>query len=206
MQEKQLIQFCEFLARLLGEHAEVVLHNREGCILWISGGHITGRKAGLREPSTAMELLARQAKNDGKAHIVGYRSASRTGVPLKSSNLFVRDEMGEVVYTVCVNQDISGLLQMRDLLESMVGQEPLRQEPDPSTDTLEDLILKMILQEMENCKPIDMDSREDKLRLIARLSEKGIFAARGAAATVCSMLHIAQPTLYKYLQELKNEE
>ena len=35
--------------------------------------------------------------------------------------------------------------------------------------------------------------------------DKGIFGARGAVGTVCELLHIAQPTLYKYLQEIKEE-
>ena len=77
---------------------------------------------------------------------------------------------------------------------------------DPDKDTLDDVLMKMILQEMERSKPLDIDSREEKLRLIGRLNERGVFAARGATATVCELLHIAQPTLYKYLQELKDTQ
>ena len=81
--------------------------------------------------------------------------------------------------------------------------QPEAQQVQPDNDSLDDVVMKMILGEIARLKPSDLESKEDKLRLIARLNEKGIFGARGAVGTVCELLHIAQPTLYKYLQELR---
>ena len=200
-----LKNLCAFLSQTLGEDAEIVLHNQEGRILWIAGGHITGREAGMLEQRASMELLARQAAAQGKDFCTGYKSFSRQGKPLKSSSFFVRDETGALRYTLCINQDISAYLNLQELLGRFIGGIPLSQAPDPGRDTLDDVLMKMILQEMERSKPFDMDSREEKLRLISRLNARGVFGARGATATVCELLHIAQPTLYKYLQELKEE-
>lgn len=197
---------CAFLAQTLGEETEIVLHNSEGRILWIANGYITGREAGMVEQRTSMELLARQSAAQGSDFCSGYKSFSRQGKPLKSSSFFVRGEDGGVDYTLCVNQDISAYLHLQEQLTSLIGGVPLTQTPDPDKDTLDDVLMKMILQEMERSKPLDIDSREEKLRLIGRLNERGVFAARGATATVCELLHIAQPTLYKYLQELKDTQ
>lgn len=204
-QDKLLIQFGEFISRIMGDDSEVVLHDASGKVIWIRNGHITGRKVGIQEQQTTMDLLAQHAANRSSNFISGYKSISKQGNPLKSSSFFIRDELGKIKYILCVNQNISAYIELQEQLERFIGKIPAMQAPDPSNDTLDDIVMKMILQEMEKSKPFDMESREEKIQLIARLNAKGIFAARGAVTTVCEMLHIAQPTLYKYLQELKNE-
>jgi predicted transcriptional regulator YheO len=201
---QQLLQrFCAFLSQTLGEETEVVLHDDTGRILWIANGHLTGREAGMQEQKDSMDLLAKQALAQQTDFCTGYKSFSRQGKPLKSSSFFVRGEDGEVKYILCVNQDISTYVALRDQMSRLIGEATMFQAPNPGTDSLNDVIMKMILEEMERSKPFDMDSREEKLRLIERLNSRGVFAARGATATVCELLHIAQPTLYKYLQKIK---
>ena len=58
--EKLLIKFCDFLSHVMGPETEVVLHDRNGYIIWIAGGHITGREVGQQDLLPAMELVARQ--------------------------------------------------------------------------------------------------------------------------------------------------
>lgn len=202
--DKLLIQFGEFISRIMGEETEVVLHNAVGKIIWIRNGHITGRKVGIEEQQITMQLLAQHAANRNSCFISGYKSISKQGNPLKSSSFFIKDDENNLHYILCVNQNISAYLDLQEQLAKFIGKIPITQAPDPGNDTLDDVVMKMILQEMEKSKPFDMESREEKLQLIARLHAKGIFSARGAVNTVCDMLHIAQPTLYKYLQELKN--
>lgn len=204
-QDKLLIQFGEFISRIMGDETEVVLHDATGKVIWIRNGHITGRKVGIQEQQTTMDLLAQHAANQNINFISGYKSISKQGNPLKSSSFFVKDESGKTNYILCVNQNIGAYIELQQQLSQFIGKIPTMQAPDPGNDTLDDIVMKMILQEMEKAKPFDMESREEKLQLIARLNAKGIFSARGAINTVCEMLHIAQPTLYKYLQELKDD-
>ena len=192
--EKILIKFCDFISHLMGPQTEVVLHDRTGKILWITGGEITGRAAGQQEQPSAMEMIARQQAAEGSDFCTGYKSFSRKGTPLRSSSLFFRDEKGALDYVLCVNQDISAYVDLQEMLSAFIGDRPEVQQVQPDNDSLD---------EIARLKPSDLESKEDKLRLIARLNEKGIFGARGAVGTVCELLHIAQPTLYKYLQELR---
>lgn len=201
--EKILIKFCDFISHLMGPQTEVVLHDRTGKIIWIAGGHITGRAVGQQEQLSAMEMTARQQAAEGSDFCTGYKSFSRKGTPLRSSSLFFRDEKGALDYVLCVNQDISAYVNLQEMLGAFIGDRPEVQQVQPDNDSLDDVVMKMILGEIARLKPSDLESKEDKLRLIARLNEKGIFGARGAVGTVCELLHIAQPTLYKYLQELR---
>lgn len=203
--EKFLIKICEFLTHVMGSQTEIVLHDRAGTIIWIAGGHITGRAVGQQDFLPAMELTAQQRAAEGFDYTTGYKSFSRQGTPLRSSSLFFRDEAGQLDYTLCVNQDISAYVNLQQVLDAFIGDRPAVAQVQPQQDTLDDVVMKMILGEIARSKPSDLDSREDKLQLIRRLNDKGIFGARGAVAAVCQLLHIAQPTLYKYLQETKEE-
>lgn len=204
-QEKLLIKFCDFLTHVMGPQTEIVLHDRAGTIIWIAQGHITGREVGQQDLLPAMELVAKQRAAEGFDYTTGYKSFSRKGTPLRSSSLFFRDGAGTLAYTLCVNQDISAYVNLQQMLDAFIGDRPAVAQVQPEQDTLDDVVMKMILGEIARMKPSDIDSKEAKLRLIRRLNEKGIFGARGAVGTVCQLLHIAQPTLYKYLQESKEE-
>lgn len=204
-QEKLLIKFCDFLTHVMGPQTEIVLHDKAGTIIWIAQGHITGREVGQQDLLPAMEMVARQRAMEGFDYTTGYKSFSRKGTPLRSSSLFFRDEDGRLDYVLCVNQDISAYVNLQQMLDAFIGDRPTVARVQPEQDTLDDVVMKMILGEIARLKPADIDSKEAKLRLIKRLNDKGIFGARGAVGTVCELLHIAQPTLYKYLQEIKEE-
>lgn len=204
-QEKLLIKFCDFLTHVMGPQTEIVLHDKAGTIIWIAQGHITGREVGQQDLLPAMEMVARQRAAEGFDYTTGYKSFSRKGTPLRSSSLFFRDEDGRLDYVLCVNQDISAYVNLQQMLDAFIGDRPTVARVQPEQDTLDDVVMKMILGEIARLKPADIDSKEAKLRLIKRLNDKGIFGARGAVGTVCELLHIAQPTLYKYLQEIKEE-
>lgn len=152
-----------------------------------------------------MELVARQRAAEGFDYTTGYKSFSRKGTPLRSASLFLRDSQERLDYILCVNQDISAYVDLQQMLDAFIGDRPAVAQVQLEQDTLDDVVMKMILGEIARMKPADIDSKEAKLRLIKRLNEKGIFGARGAVGTVCELLHIAQPTLYKYLQEIKEE-
>ena len=117
--EKLLIKFCDFLTHVMGPETEVVLHDREGFIIWIAQGHITGREVGQQDLLPAMEMVARQRAMEGFDYTTGYKSFSRKGTPLRSSSLFFRDEEGRLDYILCVNQDISAYVDLQQMLDAI---------------------------------------------------------------------------------------
>ena len=122
--EKLLIKFCDFLTHVMGPETEVVLHDKEGFIIWIAQGHITGRAVGQQDLLPAMELVARQRALEGFDYTTGYKSFSRKGTPLRSSSLFFRDDEGKLDYVLCVNQDISAYVNLQQMLDAFIGDRP----------------------------------------------------------------------------------
>lgn len=206
-QLEQLISACTFFSGILGERTEIVIHDMEtGEILWIAHGEITGRKAGKADQLSAIRLMAQRAKEAAvPGQLIGYRSAGPEGMSLRSSNLFLPDESGEYRYSVCVNQDVSGLLMLEDWLTSILHAQEKPASPAAPEATVDALIMDILYAELERAKPFSLDSREAKLRILKRLDEKGVFEVRHAGPKVCELLQIAQPTLYKYLKEIRGE-
>ena len=202
-----LKQVGELFAALLGERAEVVIHDMESAqIVWIRNGSVTGRTVGRTEHNATIRFIEEQSARSDKTHyLAGYKSNVKNGKTLKSSNLFVKDENGELRYTMCINQDISQLEVMQGLLAQMTGTVSLTASVGEQEQTVEAITMRIILDEMERAKPFSLDSREAKLSILKRLEEKGVFDVRHAVPKVCELLQIAQATLYKYLKEIKDE-
>lgn len=199
---------CAFFAEVFGTQTEIVIHDmRSGEIAFIVNGEITGREAGLTDQASTIRLLAVRAdQEETPGRLVGYRTMSFRGKALRSSNLFLKDEQGEYRYSICINQDVSGLDMLQSYIDSFMGDKRLARPAIKGEETVDNLILNIILSEMEQAKPMSLDSRETKLGIIKRLDEKGVFDVRHAGPKVCELLQIAQPTLYKYLKEIRQEE
>ena len=197
------------LAGVLGPHAEVVVHDLQRSeILFIENGQLTGRAPGPTDDGDAIRLLAESADENGC--LIGYLSSGKAARPLRSSNLFLRDQTGSLRYTVCVNQDISPFQQARRLLDELSGTAvpapcaaPPQGAPGP---TLRQLARSIILEEVERAKPFSRSTREGRLAVLARLEEKGVFDMRDAVPQVCELLQISQATLYNYQRELRGEQ
>lgn len=51
--------------------------------------------------------------------------------------------------------------------------------------------------------PIEDLSKEDKITIVTELNNEGIFLLKGTVGKVAHSLNISEPTVYKYLQQLK---
>lgn len=201
-----LKQMSEFLVGVLGHQAEVVIHDiRTGEIVWIINGEVTGRSAGERGDGPAIAALAERAREKGDPDkMVGYRSFAPGGRALRSSNLFVKGDDGELQYTICVNQDITGIDAIKQYFDVLTCSDDMPVPVFKGGDTIEMLTRNIIVSEIENAKPFSLDSREVKLSILRKLDEKGVFEVRYAVPKVCEMLQMAQATLYKYLKEIRD--
>lgn len=210
---EQIIRLAYFISKLLGGKAEVVVHDIcAGKIIWIENGELTNRKVGDCDEVSAICLLHETYKNsDSPGMIVGYHSKSKNGRLLRSSNLFFEDENHNLQFALCVNEDMTSLVDLRAYCDRFLS---TYEEDDLSyanksledEDTIETLTMSVILNEIEKAKPFSLDSKEAKITILKRLNEKGIFEVRHAAIKVGELLNIAIPTLYKYLKEIKAKE
>ncbi len=208
-----MIQLLSFFGDAMGPQTEILIHDaRTREIIWIKNGHVTGRTAGYENSRVALESLAERAKEFGTdPELIGYKSQTGDARQLRSSNLFLRDEKGELAYVICVNQDVSQVVRVQEMLNTMFGNTSLQIDKgfgaaSVEENNIENMTINLIMEEIENSKPFTLDSRESKLEILRRLQEKGVFEVRRAVPKVCEVLQISQSSLYKYLQKLKDEK
>jgi len=181
------------IADLLGEGAEVVLHDvhhPERSVVYIRNGHITGRKIGA--PLTDLGFLMLREARKGKDTLGVYQSKTDTGKQLKCNAILLRDDQHVVTGMLCINIDITGTTAA-----TMNGHKP----PEHYHTNVSQVIETLISDASERADlPAGELSTAEKMKIITSLHLQGVFLARGAVKQVSSRLGIATSTVYKYIQ------
>lgn len=194
------------LTALLGSNCEVALHDLTGdyesTIVMIENGHVTGRRVGDCGSNLGLEVLRGTVEGGDK---YGYLSNSRDGNILRSSSIYIRNADGKVVGCLCVNMDISGLRLAEQALKELTGNDTHREDEFFVNDVNE--LLDHFLQKAQEevGKPVAYMTREEKVRAIKYLDNKGALLISKAGNRICSFFNISKFTLYSYLNEANGE-
>ena len=198
-----LKSIMKLIARQFGDKCEIVLHDwSEGydkSIVAIENGHVSGRKVG--DPGSNLGLEVMRGSSDGTSQY-NYVTRTKDGKTLRSSSLYLTNDEGDKIGALCINFDISDILTAQKTLGylSMIEQE---QEEKFVNDVSE--LLEYLLQESVRLigkAPDDM-SKEDKMRALRFLDEKGALLITKSGTRICKFLGISKFTLYNYLDELR---
>ncbi|MFW0766650.1 helix-turn-helix transcriptional regulator [Trabulsiella odontotermitis] len=206
------IPMMEGIANQFGEHCEVVLHDHsqglESSIIAIINGHVTGRKVGDPSSNLGLEVL-RGTDVNGDRH--NYFTQTREGKTLRSTSIYIRDNNQQVIGALCINLDISDILQAEKTLNKMAGRPdttPARQVEvnEVFVKDVNELLDYLIAECMSliNVAVINM-TRQDKLNAIKFFDEKGVFLIKKSGEKICEFLNISKYTLYAYLGEIRGE-
>jgi predicted transcriptional regulator YheO len=183
----------ECIADLLGPCAEVVLHDvrhPDRSIVLIRNGHVTGRKVGA--PLTDIGFLMLRDAARGKDALGVYDNTTESGKHLKCNALVLRDDNGAVAAMLCINLEVPSV--------EAVGSNELF-SPEHYHTGVSQVIGSLIEKASMSFGIAGKDlSSEEKRKIIAALSDDGVFMARGAVKQVSLRLGIAAPTVYKYIQ------
>lgn len=220
-QIQSFIPIVEFLGSVMGEHCEVVLHdvrNIENSIVAIKNSHISHRKLGGSLTDLALSILKNKSYLE-KDFLLNYAGKTQEGKIVRSSTFFIKDEDGEVIGMLCLNMDVSKMIETRNLLDTLIngsfelspnglqlnGKSPV-EETNPIEDfhtSIEELTTSIILKTLSEIHiPPDRMSSEEKMEVIQKLNEKGVFLIKGAVSEVATHLKSSEATIYRYLQKL----
>lgn len=122
----------EFLGRALGPHVEVVLHDTsvpDQSIVAIANGHISGREVGGPVTDFALWFMKQGRANSGAPYETGYRAVNGEGRICRSSSYFIRDDSGELIGMICINRDLSNLLDLQSVVSSMLDESAMYRSP-----------------------------------------------------------------------------
>lgn len=122
----------------------------------------------------------------------------------------VPDEDGKIIGSVCVNLDVSDLLNAQKALQAFVQYPMSRHSPVSDMDALAtknvDDILQYYIEQAERLvgKPIGMMNKEEKVKALDYLDQKGVFKISKASVLLCELFQVSKYTLYNYLEEARS--
>lgn len=203
-----LQKIMKAVAAEMGPSCEVVLHDYEGdydrTIVAIENGHVTGRKVGDCGTNLGLEVL-RGAVSDGDKY--NYLTQTKNGRLLKSSSVYFHDDSGKAIGALCINWDISEYVRAEQALKEIVMDGEQRKEPirEVISSNVGDVLDALIHESLNHVgKPVDQMTKEDKMKGLKYLDEKGAFLIKKAGDKVTEYYNISKYTLYNYLEQAQN--
>lgn len=191
----------------VGPHSEVVVHDLrdpEHTVVAISG-NLTRRSVGSPVPDP--ELLPENLNRfDSDLHL--YRTETPFGKTLLSSTVWVRDRIGHIVGALCINMDFADIRAARDLLERTLTPDTTGSEKSLSTFATsgEDFVTVALNQALTDLqKEKHQLEKDDKVLVIARLRDAGVFSLRRSSELVAAELGISRASVYSYLKDLREQ-
>ncbi|MGN1367911.1 MAG: transcriptional regulator [Aristaeellaceae bacterium] len=202
-----LQQVIHLIANQFGSNCEVVLHDLKQdyahTIVDIVNGHITNRTVGDCGSNLGLEVL-RGTVTDGDRF--NYVTSTPDGKILKSSSIYLKDDEGNVIGSICINFDITQTIQMEGFLRQFnkydVGPSP-EVFPQDISSLLNHLINEASL--LVGKKPEAMNKNE-RITFLAYLDAKGAFLITHSSEKVCKLLGISKYTFYSYLETIRAEQ
>ncbi|MBM7624350.1 helix-turn-helix transcriptional regulator [Sporohalobacter salinus] len=197
----------------LGEDSEVVIHDLSdptSSIIFLAG-ELTDRKLGGPITDLGLEILRRAANGANPEDILNYRNQTEDGRTFKSSTLFIKDDMGEVIGCLCINYNVTKLFLVENIIgnfckmkeDSNENSDQQQMQYEIFANDIDDVLSKMIeaaINQVE--KPVPFMKKQDKLKVIEFLEQKGVFAIKRSVDRVANELSVSRYTVYNYLKEI----
>ncbi len=211
------IPLVEFLGKAMGPHCEVVLHDvssPENSIIAIANGHVSGRSVG--GPLT--DLVLKVMKDGLRGHqpfISNYNARLKNNATCRSGSYFIKDANDQIIGVLCVNLDISKLMETRKFIDELIGvQEPASFPAAPIAETIDvfenlpesiDDVLNAIIDKVLKEFPVSPErmSVEEKMDVVKRSNEHGLFLLKGGLSELAKRMQLSEATIYRYLNKVK---
>ncbi|EPZ53110.1 transcriptional regulator [Alicyclobacillus acidoterrestris] len=196
-----LKELIKGIARQFGSNCEVVLHDLErpyeSTIVAIENGHVTNRKVGDPGTNLGLELLRGNVENGNKFN---YITQTKDGRLLRSTSIYMQNDEGKTIGSICINFDITALTMAERALREITDCDVQPEYKETFVNDVNEL-LDTLIQEAQDIvgKPVAMMAKEDKVEFIRHLDRRGAFLIKKSGERVCSYLNISKFTLYNYL-------
>lgn len=213
-----LCRLAHAVATHFGSTCEVVIHDlteenaANNSIIYIENGHVTGRKVGDGASNVVLEQLSHTKLSSTKDDHIGYFAKTADGKLIKSSTVYIRDESGDVIAIFSINQDITALSLAASTLSEFVSvaDKGAENNPEKIIPDVNELLDELIWQSVDLIgKPVALMNKEDKIRAIRFLNDKGALLITKSGDKIANFFGISKFTLYSYIdvkQEAKNND
>lgn len=200
-----------FLGIVCGPNFEIVLHDistPKHSVIAVANNHISERTVGAPLTDLAISLIEKK-EYEHKDFVCNYAGKTHNGKQLVSSTFFIK-ENGKLIGLLCINNDTSMFQEMHHKLETFLSNFALPSSSDNGgyqealDGSIKDISKEIILKAVGNSAvaPERMTAGEKK-SLIKSLYDSGVFSMRGTVPFVAKELFISEPTVYRYLKQIK---
>ncbi|QIB69522.1 hypothetical protein Ami103574_09350 [Aminipila butyrica] len=208
------IPLVDFIGTACGSNFEVILHdvsNPNASVIAVKNGHLSGRKVGDSMTDLALEIM-NSREHLKKDFIASYEGHLKSGKTFVSSTYFIKEEQ-QLLGLLCINYDPSLLKDLnRQVLALMDSFHLLSQTNssdysealDSSIHDISSNIIHHVLSRIP-VTPDRMTARE-KLEIIGELEKQGVFATKGSVGQTAQVLHLSEPSIYRYLKKVREEQ
>lgn len=205
--EKEILQsyipFVSFLAEVMGDDCEVVLHDitsPENSVIAIKNNNLSGRTLGAPMTDFAIEKLMPQS---GKSFFVNYKGRAKSGATLRSSTFFIKHD-GKSIGMVCINCDIEKFLKVQEIISHVTAFEDETQKPEIFSNNAEELLHTLLDEAVRSSiiEPNRMNS-DEKIEFLRKLENNGFFMVKGAIPEAAKSLKVSEASIYRYLKTIK---
>lgn len=214
---ESFIPMVRFIAAICGPRCEVALHyldDIDHSIIAIENGYITGRKVGDGLVDFALESVFDNNNSDRSfiANIYGKPTADNKR--LRLSGYYIRNDENEIIGLLNVTVDVSDFIWMKQIIESEVlmyqdsatalslGGGENKQHVLSAAEMVE-LTCDQAMAQLGFTDP-RMMRKDDKMKVIAILNDRNLFAMKGIVKLTAKKLGISEPSVYRYVREHKN--
>jgi predicted transcriptional regulator YheO len=192
---------ADAIARLLNPHAEVVIHDLiTGRIVYIANA-FSKRVVG------DLSLVDQDDDLSQEGPVLGpYEKDLADGRSLRSVTTVISDFEGQEIGFLCVNLDLTPFDGVRKAVESLLQLNGASSRPATlfAQDWQEKINTVTAAFLRERSCTLAALSKSDRVELVARIDETGLFEARGAADYVARELVVSRAALYRYLGESRS--
>lgn len=200
--------FTNNIGSLIGPNCEIVIHDLtkgvEHTIVHIVNGQVSGREIGGCPTNLFFETVGTSANE--KQEYSEYYTKLDDGRVIRSSTTMLHDEDGELIGAICINWDVTELLLAKNSLNQLIGKASIdsSNESERFVRNVQELMEHYLSEvEREIGKPAAEMNRQEKMRALAYLDERGIFQIAKAHVHLCKFFDISKFTLYNYLDEVR---
>lgn len=199
------IRTADMLVKMFGSRCEVAVHDFSDLrksLIHIAG-NVTGREIGSPITDLVLNELAKPKKEI--EDIPNYKTQTKKGNIMKSATIFLRNHEEKVIGALCLNYDISLLMQFGGEIEEFINFDEQQEKSESFFTSVQDVTHEMVEQVLHGFKKApSIMSLDEKVECVRQLDEKGTFLIKGATEYVASVLGVSKFTIYNYLQKIKS--
>lgn len=207
------MRFLEGLQKFLGDKCEIVVHDfRKGydhSLVYEFNAKLSGRKVGGSPRGSMITNVGKDITPLKDSMIFFYPGAK--GQIFKSCTTLIADGDNRIIGSVCLNMEISNFLLAQNAISSFVRYESESDTSKPldSKTIMEKNVDDVLVYYIQQCEsmigsPMPLMTKEQKVRALDFLDQRGIFKISKASNLLCEEFNISRYTLYNYLEEARS--